>query len=66
MEVYLFFTQVTFLGFNEETDATHVQVWSILAFLLSILVMEISFRFDHKSHLSEKVANCRLTSPFCV
>lgn len=29
MEIYSFFIQVTFLGFNEETDAAHIQVWSI-------------------------------------
>lgn len=29
MELCPFFIQVTFLGFNEETDAAHIQVWSI-------------------------------------
>lgn len=28
MDLYSFFIQVTFLGFNEETDAAHIQVWS--------------------------------------
>ena len=29
MDLYSFFIQVTFLGFNEETDAAHIQVRSI-------------------------------------